>query len=78
MSNVVYAPEADDDMVGIVDYIARDKPQAARGWIASIRGACETLASQPEMGEFRPGFGVPGCRILLGWVGFSTMFRRVC
>lgn len=62
MANVIYAPKADDDLLGIVDYIARDKPRAARDWLAKIRQTCELLATQPEMGELREGFGVPGCR----------------
>ena len=62
MPHVVYAPEADDDIEGIVEFIARDKPSAARSWLASIRSTCEMLAAQPEVGEVRPGFGVPGCR----------------
>ena len=33
MAHVIYAPEADDDIFGIVDYIARDKPEAARKWL---------------------------------------------
>ena len=59
---VIYAPEADDDLTGIVDCIARDKPKAARDWLAKIQQTCELLATQPEMGELREGFGVPGCR----------------
>jgi toxin ParE1/3/4 len=59
---VEYAQEADEDLVGIADFIARDKPEAARRWIQRIREVCETLATQPEMGELRQGFGVPGCR----------------
>lgn len=55
MANVIYAPEADDDLIGIVDYIARDKPRAARDWLAKIRQACELLATQPGMGELREG-----------------------
>jgi toxin ParE1/3/4 len=51
VANVVYAPEADDDLESIVDYIARDKPTAAREWLAQIRTTCETLATQPAMGE---------------------------
>ena len=62
MANVIYAPEADDDLFGIVEYIARDKPEAAREWLRKIRETCETIATQPEMGELRPGFGVPGAR----------------
>lgn len=62
MASVIYAPEADDDLESIVDYIARDKPLAARAWLAQIRTTCETLATQPGIGEERIGFGVPGCR----------------
>lgn len=62
MAIVIYAPEADDDLEGIVDYIARDKPNAAREWLAKIGQTCEVLATQPEMGELREGFGVPECR----------------
>ena len=62
MATIIYAKEADDDLVGIVEYIARDKPKAARDWLANVRRTCELLASQPEMGELREGFGVPRCR----------------
>lgn len=62
MSRVSYAPQAEDDLVGIADYIARDKPEAARRWVERLRETCETLATQPEMGELRSEFGVVGCR----------------
>ncbi len=62
MPLVVYAPEASEDLVRIGDFIARDKPEAAWTWIQKIREACQTLATQPNSGELRPGFGVPGCR----------------
>ena len=62
MSQVVYSPEADDDLESIVDYIARDKPQAARDWLAKLRTTCETIATQPGVGEERKGFGIPGCK----------------
>ncbi|MEM8733283.1 MAG: type II toxin-antitoxin system RelE/ParE family toxin [Planctomycetota bacterium] len=58
---VIYAPEADDDIFGIVWFIARDKPEAARNWMRKIRETVDTIATQPIMGEERPGFGVPGC-----------------
>jgi hypothetical protein len=35
MSGIVYAPEAENDLVGIADYIARDKPVAARRFATS-------------------------------------------
>ncbi len=62
MPRVDYAQEADNDLVGIAEFIARDKPEAARRWVQKIRDTCLTLATQPEMGELRKGFGVPGCR----------------
>lgn len=62
MANVIYAPEAGDDLFGIVEYVARDKPQAACNWLRKVRQTCEAIATQPEMGESRPGFGVAGAR----------------
>ena len=74
MANVIYAPEADDDLFGIVESIARDKPEAAHEWLRKIRETCETIAPQPEMGELRPGFGVPGARSFS--VGNYVIFFR--
>ncbi|WP_417735475.1 type II toxin-antitoxin system RelE/ParE family toxin [Rosistilla oblonga] len=62
MAHVIFSPEADDDLVAIVDYIARDKPMAARQWLSEILKTCEMLANQPGVGEDRKGFGVTGCR----------------
>ena len=72
MANVIYAPEADDGLFGIVEYIARNKPDAARNWLRQIRETCEMIATQPEVGELRPGFGVSGCR------SFSPMSASIC
>ena len=74
MPRVDYAQEADEDLVGIADFIARDKPEAARRWIQRIREVCETLAMRPEMGELRRGFGVSGCRSFS--VGSYVLFFR--
>ncbi len=74
MPRVLYAPEAEGDLVGIAEYIARDKPVAARKWVDKIRTTCETLATQPQMGELRQGFGVPGCRCFS--VGNYVIFFR--
>jgi len=74
MPRVIYAPEADSDLVGIAEFIARDKPEAARHWVQEIRQTCKTLAVQPEMGELRKGFGVAGCRCFS--VGNYVIFFR--
>ena len=75
MAKVIYAPEADDDIFGIVEFIARDKPEAARNWMRKIRETCDSIATQPKLGEERPGFGVPGCRSFS--VGSYVIFFRV-
>jgi toxin ParE1/3/4 len=74
VADVIYAPEADDDLEAIVDYIARDKPRAAREWLLKIRETCEILASQRALGEERKGFGVAGCRSFS--VGQYVVFFR--
>lgn len=74
MAEVVYAPEADDDLESIADYIARDKPQAARDWLAKLRATCESIATQPGVGELRKGFGIPECRSFS--VGQYVVFFR--
>ena len=75
MPEVVYAPEADDDLESIVDYIARDKPQAARDWLTKLRATCETISTQPDVGEDRKGFGIPGCKSFS--VGQYVIFFRM-
>lgn len=62
MPQIFYAPEASNDLVGIAEHIARDKPEAARRWVKRLCETCEMLATNPEAGELRAEFGVPGCR----------------
>lgn len=74
MPRVIYAPAADDDLVDIAAYLARDKPEAARRWVRTIHEKCELLAFHPAMGEARHGFGVPACRSFS--VGNYVVFFR--
>jgi toxin ParE1/3/4 len=74
VEKVVYAPEANDDLESIVDFIARDKPRAARDWLQRIRETCEMLATQPEAGEEYREFGIRGCRSFC--VGQYVVFYR--
>lgn len=53
MSQYILAPEARDDLDEIIDYIARDSPQAARRVIEKIRVAIRRLAEMPRMGHLR-------------------------
>ena len=74
MPRVIYSPEAERDLSGIVEHIAEDNPAAARRWLQRMCEACEVLASQPEVGELRPDFGVAGCRSFS--VGNHVIFFR--
>ena len=62
MALVVYALDAEKDLVEIASYIANDNVHAARNWVQSIRETCDLLATHPETGELRSDFDVPDCR----------------
>ena len=48
--------------MGITDYIAQQNVTAAIKMLGRIQETCQMLAENPELGEARQGFGVPGCR----------------
>ena len=74
MAQVIYSQRADADLYNIALTIAEDKPDAALRWVHRLRETCELLASRPQMGEMRPGYGVPGCRSFS--VGNYVIFFR--
>ncbi|REJ66348.1 MAG: type II toxin-antitoxin system RelE/ParE family toxin [Planctomycetota bacterium] len=74
MPSVIYSPAAEEDLLEIAAFIARDKPEAARRWLRTIREKCSLIATQPELGESRSGFGVAGCRSFS--VGNYVIFFR--
>ena len=51
MAKLVFAPAAQQDLVDIFDYIARDKPNAAANWVDTIEDKCRLIATTPEFGE---------------------------
>jgi toxin ParE1/3/4 len=53
MKRLLYSEFATDDLKGILDYIARDKPIAARAFVDAIIGTCHLIAENPEMGMQR-------------------------
>jgi toxin ParE1/3/4 len=57
MAILRFAPTPRQDLQGIFDYTARDKPDAAARWIDKIEGKCALLADNPELGEKRPELG---------------------
>ncbi len=62
MPRFVLSDEAEQDIAGISDYIAKRNRVAAINMLDRIDETCQLLAQNPELGEFRKGFGVPGCR----------------
>jgi len=62
---VVFAPEAQDDLLRLYDYIAvRSGPARARGYTERIASYCLDFATFPERGtrrdDLRPGLRVLG------------------
>lgn len=57
-----FSQEASADVDAIVGYIARSSPANAVSMLETITEACQMLAENPDVGEVRDGFGVPGCR----------------
>ena len=74
MAELVFAPLAEQDLNDILDYISRDKPEAAVHWGQKIREKCSFLADNPEIGERRPEFKTGEFRRTL--VGRYVIFYR--
>ena len=62
MKRLEISPRAERDLNGILNYIARDKPDAAVRYVAKLRETCERLRDFPELGELRPDIK-PGLRM---------------
>jgi toxin ParE1/3/4 len=62
MATFVLSLEAEIDIAGICEYIADRNVEAAVKMLDRIEETCQMLAENPEVGELREGFGVPGCR----------------
>ncbi len=74
MAKLVISPLAEADLEDILEYIARDKPDAALRWVQRIRERCELIADNPEIGERRPEFRTGEFRSSL--VGKYVIFYR--
>jgi plasmid stabilization system protein ParE len=84
---VDYLPLAERDIVDIVDYIARDRPQAARAFVDRLDRAVARLAVFPRSGKRpnderlqRSGYRllvVDGYLVFYVLVGTAVQIRRV-
>lgn len=57
MPRLRYSAECKRDLKEIAAYIANDKPDAARRWVAKLREKCRLLATNPKLGDERPELG---------------------
>jgi toxin ParE1/3/4 len=53
MKRLFYFELATTDLKNILDYIARDKPEAARSFVDAIIERCHLLAANSELGMWR-------------------------
>jgi toxin ParE1/3/4 len=58
MARLIISPDAESDLVEIGVYIARNSGsrERSKSFLASLYQTCETLSSQPEMGQLRTEF----------------------
>lgn len=61
MSLLLFTPAAEEDLLEILNYIARQRPLTARKWYRTLREKCEFLANNPELGQSRPELAI-SCR----------------
>ena len=54
MARVIWAPNALADLESLLEYIARDAPQAARRFAEQLVDRVEVLAQHPLLGSFVP------------------------
>lgn len=73
MSRLRYSAAAKEDLKEIARYIAKDKPTAARQWVAKLREKCRLAARHPEIGDERRDLG-EGIRST--YVGIYIIFFR--
>ena len=69
-----YSAASKEDLKEIARFIARDKPIAARQWVAKLREKCRLAAKHPDIGDDRSDLG-EGIRST--YVGSYIIYFRV-
>ena len=75
MKRLFYSEIATDDLKGVLDFIARDKPEAARAFVDAILEQCRLLAENPELGMQREDLA-PALR-LFTHRGYGIYYRNL-
>ncbi len=75
MKRLIYADRSFDDLDGILDFIARDKPEAAIAFAEKLIETCELIAQNPEIGESREALGAS--LRLFSFRGYAIYYRNL-
>ncbi len=71
---VIWSPLAIERATEQAEYIARDKPEAARRWLEGIFDSTANLAEFPQSGRKTPELGDPAFRELL-YGSYRVLYR---
>ena len=63
---LVWTPQAEEDLIAIYSYIALESPAAADRILAKLQASVETLARNPRIFQRRPDIR-PSARVLIEW-----------
>ncbi len=63
---LVWTPQAEEDLIGIYSFIVLDSPAAADRVLARLQDSVEVLARNPRLFQRRPDIR-PSTRILIEW-----------
>ncbi len=74
MTKPQYTTAAIEDLESILEFIAKDKPGAAVGWVDRIEEKCVAIAASPGTGQTMPHLG-NGVRASV--LGRYMIFHRV-
>ena len=70
---IVWSPLAIERAYEAAEYIARDKPEAARAWLEGVFEAVDRLETLPQSGRMVPEIGLPEYREIV----FRKSYRIV-
>jgi len=75
MKRLLYSELASEDLKGILDYIARDKPNAPMGFVDALIERCHLIAENPDIGMRRDDLA-PALR-LFTHRGYGIYYRNL-
>jgi toxin ParE1/3/4 len=73
MPKLRFSRDARDDLKELAEFIARDKPMAARRWVKRVKEKCHLLARNPKLGDPREDLGA---NVRCSYVGSYVIFFR--